>query len=141
MRTLQVRLLFGLWLGLLWLTTVARADVWQTALSLYADGVTKAPTKPRMLVDYGEMLEESGDLRGALMMFERSYTAVGWRKDRRSRVSKFYTVQDLVHNLILQGREVNLWPVLKAAGCPFVVTTNAINGKLKITWTCPVDQW
>lgn len=140
-RSLQGRIILGLWLGLLWLTTVVRADVWQSSPTLFRDGVLKAPTKPRMLVNYGEMLEETGDLEGSLQYYQRAYAAVGWRKDHRSRVSKFYAVQDMVHNIIKQGRPVDLWPVLAAAGCPLKMSVQAENGREKAVWTCPVETW
>lgn len=131
------RCLLALWLGLLAFTSAARGLVWQSEFRLWQDTVQKAPWKPRSLINYGEQVQDQGDLQSALALFERSYQAIRWRQDHRASVSKYYTVQDIVANLIRQHRETELWPLLDDAGCDRQTTAD---GKT-VTWKCRVTPW
>jgi hypothetical protein len=134
------RTILLLWLGMLMATSASRVWVWQTNVTMWQDAVTKAPFKPRPLINYGEMLEAQGDLVGAHGYYERAFQAIHWRQDRRSQVSMFYAVQNLARNAILQGQQGELWALFLRAGCPSEYTVDS-SGHPRVIWTCHTVTW
>lgn len=57
-------------LGVLFLATFARAEVWSNALSLWQDSVSKSPGKYRPEVSVGQALRQRGQCKEAISHFE-----------------------------------------------------------------------
>lgn len=116
--------------------SASRGLVWQTNETLWLDAVQKAPYKPRALINYGETIEWRGAVEPALLLYKRAYAAIRWRQDHRTAVSKYYIVQDMTHNYLVQDRPEELWSLMADAGCD---QEDLPTGEVK--WTCHVSRW
>lgn len=108
------RIVVGVWLGALALTTAIRCGVWQSDAALWADARHKAPTKPRPVMNDGRVHELAGDEAYA----ERCYREVIWLTwdDRRSAYVRRYSVAaaetNLAHLLMKKGQLASAMHVL-----------------------------
>ncbi len=118
------------WIGLLCGLTAVRSQVWTSSPGLWKDALAKSPTKPRVLINYGEIREADGDLSQALSLYVRAYHATRTRHDQRALQARMYVLADLVRRLTDDQRMEELWTVLAESGC-----RPSWAGK-QVTWDC-----
>lgn len=92
--------LVGLALSVLSLLSFSRAGVWKNDLTLWSDAARKTPTHHVALYGWGQALQNSGDLNGALQVYLRILQTNPRHLDTLAHIGTLYRSK----NMPLQGR-------------------------------------